>query len=126
MLRPFTALAAFADEMMEVAILLREVEEARLREGPEALLKRLRPLGAKRAPRTLSQRQRLSRNVTRIDRLLHGESNCYRRSLVQVALDRDAASQPFVLGLDVPASGVKGHAWLEGNERAGFDVEFRL
>jgi hypothetical protein len=66
--------------------------------------------------------------VYRLDRLLHGESNCYRRALVRVALDPHAASEPFVLGLDAGAGKERpiGHAWIEGTERPTFDVEFRL
>jgi hypothetical protein len=111
---------------VEAAVLLREVDEARGTVGPDALIARMRAEGATRPPLSALATRRLPGVVYRVDRLLHGESNCYRRTLVRVALDPRAASQPFVLGLDARKESPVGHAWIDGTERAAFDVEFRL
>lgn len=122
------SLLRLVERVVEVAVVLREVEEARFREGPEALVARMRERGLLTRPRSPAARRRLSSVIHRLDVLLHGEQNCYRRALVLVALDRDAANEPFVLGLDVPGGGATGHAWVDGRDAAStkFDVEFRL
>ena len=123
MLEDLTRLAAMA---VEAAVLLREVDEARGIVGPDALVARMRKEGALRPALSKLATRRLPGIVYRLDRLLHGESNCYRRALVQVALDPRAAGEPFVLGLDTGKESPVGHAWIEGTERAAYDVEFRL
>jgi hypothetical protein len=119
--------ARFVKDVVRAALLMREVERARWVEGPAPLLERLRARGMKAAPRSLREQRRLLGVVYRLDRLMNREPNCYRRSLVGVALDRDWAQEPVVLGLDLAASGPDGHAWVEGTEPSrGFDVEFRV
>jgi hypothetical protein len=86
----------------------------------------MRKEGATRPALSKLATRRLPGIVYRLDRLLHGQSNCYRRALVRVALDPLAASEPFVLGLDAGNESPVGHAWIEGAERARYDVEFRL
>lgn len=117
-----------AADLVEASALLREVERARWEEGPSALVSRLRERGLRAEPRSPAGRRRLARLLYHLDRLLHRHPNCYRRSLVRIALDRDAAREPFVLGLDLSAAAAKGHAWVEGTGEAGpgFDVEFRV
>ncbi len=117
-----------AADVLEATVLLREVERARWREGPSALVSRLRQRGLRAAPRSPAGRQRLAQLLYHLDRLLHRRPNCYRRSLVRLALDRDAAREPFVLGLDLHATGATGHAWVEGTGEASnaYDVEFRV
>lgn len=128
--------ARLASDAVAVAVVLREVEEARCLEGPSTLVARLRERGKLTEPRSPAERKRLFGLVYRIDTLMNGESNCYRRSLAHVALDRQSACEPFVLGLDVAGAvaqtgvGALGHAWVVGNEgeneNTRFDVEFRL
>jgi hypothetical protein len=76
----------------------------------------------------------LARVVHWLDHVIPGGPNCYRRALVLVALDPDAADEPFVLGLNVPNTGPRGHAWVERGDSSSagaatpdrYDVEFRL
>jgi hypothetical protein len=120
--------AALAADLVEAALLLHEVEEARWSEGPGELVSRLRARGIERAARSPAARLQLSRVIYHLDRLMHREPNCYRRSLTRIALEREAASEPFVLGLDLQAEGARGHAWVEGTTEAkgAYDVEFRV
>jgi hypothetical protein len=130
------AWGGLAVDAARAVALLREVEAARWDEGPAALVSRLRARGRKRRGRSEEARRRLSLVIYRLDRLLYREPNCYRRSLVRVALDRDAATEPFVLGLDISPGQPSGHAWVEGAVDAGgavvdgrgrpYEVEFRL
>ncbi len=118
----------FVTDVVDAAVVLREVEEARWTEGPARLVARMKARGMRTEPRSPAERRHVERVLYRLDRLMHGETNCYRRSLARVALDRDAATEPFVLGLDLPATGPDGHAWVEGTADGGrtFDVEFRV
>src|ERR1700689_4850297 len=94
---------------VEAAVLLREVDEARGTVGPDALIARMRVEGATRRPLSALATRRLPGGVFRIDRLLHGESKCYRPPLVRLALVPRVTSQPFVLGLDAREASPVGH-----------------
>ncbi len=115
-------------DVLRAARLLGEVEEARWAEGPARLVERLRERGMRSKARTNESRRRLVRVIAHLDRWLMREPNCYRRALVRIALDRASAIEPFVFGLDLQASGPRGHAWVAGADDGAerFDVEFRL
>jgi hypothetical protein len=38
--------------------------------------------------------------------------NCYRRALLEIALDPSAASEALFMGLDASGAPNSGHAWL--------------
>jgi hypothetical protein len=119
------AAAEFALDLGRVLALLPSLERARTREGPGPLLDRVRAQGRTRAGRSDASRARLARAIRWVDRLGPGGANCYRRTLLRVALDPKAAREPVVFGLDVPVG--KGHAWVSGQEASDrFDVEFRI
>src|SRR5690242_16482545 len=86
-------------EVIRVLAVAARIEEARLREGPEPLLRRLRAEGARIPPRDQAGRARLARAITSVDARFAGGSNCYRRVLLEVALDADAAARPVMFGL---------------------------
>jgi hypothetical protein len=114
-------------DVVDAARLLREVDRARWTEGPAPLVERMRARGREQAPRSRLHRRVLSRVVDRLDGLMGAEPNCYRRALVRLGLDSEWASEPVVLGLDLPGSGPTGHAWVERTEaRREYDVEFRV
>jgi len=116
-----------ASDAVRVAATLREVEKARWTEGPSTLVARLRERGARGSVRSKEARRRLFRVIHHLDRLMKGGPNCYRRSLVRIALDAGSAAEPFVLGLNLPERAPNGHAWVDGAEAAArYDVEFRL
>jgi len=118
-----------ARDLRDAARLLREVDADRWNEGPAALVSRMRDRGAKALPRSPESRKRHESVVYRLDQVIAGGPNCYRRALVRLALDPEAAEEPFILGLNVPPAGStpSGHAWVEGSEQPDpHDVEFRL
>jgi hypothetical protein len=104
---------------MRVLVELPRVEVGRIFEGPAPLVARLRSCGEHRRHRTEEERARLKKVVAWIDGHLPGGGNCYRRSLLEVALDRGAAREPFHLGLRADGGARSGHAWL------GTDVDGR-
>jgi hypothetical protein len=56
-----------------------------------------------------------------------GGGNCYRRALLEIALDRGAACEPLLLGFTMREQRLAGHAWLAGSEdEAGYQVTVRL
>ena len=59
--------------------------------------------------------------------LFPGKLNCYRRALVEMSLDPEAAATPLRLGLMANGGPRTGHAWLPGQqseESSGrYDVE---
>ena len=60
-------------------------------------------------------RQRLRRAIRLVDRLIvpwQPEGNCYRRALIELALDSGAAAEPLRIGLMATAAPRSGHAWL--------------
>ncbi len=117
--------AAFALDLGRVMVWLPGIDRARKREGPGPLLSKVRTWGLRHAPRSPTSRARLARAIGWVDRLGPGGPNCYRRTLLRIALDPSAASEPVTFGLDVPER--KGHAWVSGNEAPDrFDVEFRI
>jgi len=88
------------------------VEFGRITEGPAPLVRRLRSEGRGRRQRTPVERSRLQRVIRCIDACLPDRGNCYRRSLLEVALDRGAAEEPFFMGLSAGGGAKSGHAWL--------------
>jgi hypothetical protein len=50
-------------------------------------------------------------------------NNCYRRTLVELALDAGAAHETLVFGLDV---GKTGHVAFKDREDVAFDVTFEV
>jgi hypothetical protein len=117
--------AGFTLDLVRVLALLPGLERARRQEGPGPLLARVRARGRTGGARSEASRARLARAIHWVDRLGPGGANCYRRTLLRVALDAVAAREPVIFGLDVPLG--SGHAWVDGQEASGrFDVEFRV
>jgi hypothetical protein len=95
-----------------VALALPRIELRRKIEGPAPLLDRLRAEGLQCRPRTEAQRAILRQLILSVDARMPGGANCYRRVLLEVALDAAAASAPFSMGLDAGCAPLSGHAWL--------------
>jgi hypothetical protein len=79
-------------------------------------------------PRTPRERLQLKRLIRIVDRLFPSGPNCYRRALVEIAMDPDAASEPLHLGINAGKNLASGHAWLESSpdKGPGYQAEFRL
>jgi hypothetical protein len=113
----------FATELHRVARLLRRVDDERERHAPGAALSAMRELGRQQPTRGAIGRARLCRAIGWLDALHPAGPNCYRRVLLESALDAGAASETVVFGLNVAST---GHVAFEGREERAFDVSFRI
>lgn len=112
--------------LLELARALREIRRAerlRLGAGPAEAVARQRARGRRRRRRDSDARSRLRRAIVSVDARHPGGGNCFRRVLVELALDAGAAEDWLVFGLDI---GKTGHVAFEGAEDATFDVAFVL
>jgi hypothetical protein len=64
------------------------------------------------ARRAGSERRRLQRAIRVVDALFPWGGNCYRRALIETAMDAGAASEPLHMGLQETGGAKSGHAWL--------------
>lgn len=107
---------------------LHSVERGRRTTGPLPLISTLRARGRTSPRRTPSQAKSLERAIAWIDALCPGGRNCYRRALLAIALDPDAAEKPLVIGLHAASERPSGHAWIAGEAEPSerFDVRIEL
>jgi hypothetical protein len=115
-------------ELCRVLLVLPQVEAGRRLLGPRPLLETLRRRGRRARRRDTAARARLRRAIAWIDSRCPGGANCYRRSLLEVALDPSAAAEPFRMGFRAGAGSVSGHAWLgaSAQDAERYDVELAL
>jgi hypothetical protein len=99
-------------EVLRAAALLPWVEAGRRLAGPKPLVRAARALGRHGRARDDAQRDRLRRAIAWLDARCPGEANCYRRVLLETALDPAAAREPFRMGLRRRGGPASGHAWL--------------
>lgn len=107
-------------ELGRVALVLPEVEEARTCLGPQPAADLVRHIGRSQRQRGEADRARLRRAIGWADRhLFHfvDGGNCYRRALLEMALDAGAARERLLLGFCTSAASSRqpGHAWLSGD-----------
>ncbi len=115
-------------ELLRVLLVLRGAETARRFPGIQQLLLAIRS-GARRLPeRTPWARRNLRRAIAWVDSLLPGGPNCYRRVLLEMMLDRGAASEPVCMGFLSDGDKLTGHVWLLGHAESsdGYQVNVRL
>lgn len=116
-------LARFAAELTAAALLLPLVAVSTRFLGPRPLVSAARALGARSPARGPKGRGRLRRAIAVVDARISPRSRCYRRALVEMALDRGASSEPLHLGIDLAGGEGSGHAWLASTPPdEGFDV----
>lgn len=113
-------------EACEVILVSLAVNRARVERGPLYLVGELRARGATRLTRDDSERQRLRRLIAFVDRCFPSGENCYRRALVEIAMDGRAASEALHLGLRAHGGKDSGHAWLgvAKDRKTSYDAEF--
>ena len=115
-------------EAAEVAFVALRVDRGRLRLGPRDLVRDLRARGLRRVPRTTAERAHLKRLIRLVDRCFPSGGNCYRRTLIEVAMDRHAATEPLHMGIRTAGGPKSGHAWLgsipESDGRGPYDADF--
>jgi len=115
---------SFRSELARVVRIVRDVERRRLGESPEATVRAMRERGRRSGvTRGPLGRARLRRAIRWVDALMRGRPNCYRRTLLELALDAGAARETLLLGLDV---GKTGHIAFRGLEERTFDVVYEL
>jgi hypothetical protein len=104
------------------------VEFGRLRKGPRPLLGVLRAKGGQMSARTQRERARLAKIIRVVDACFPGGGNCYRRALLEIAVDPIAAAAPLKLGLRAGGGSRSGHAWLgpRADSGANYDAEFSV
>lgn len=104
---------AFLD-LVQIMRQIRALDRLRTSQGPRTAIASARKAGSGRRIRAEAERLRLRQFIAAIDRRLPGGPNCYRRALVEMALDGGAAAEVVQLGFrDVGGAG-SGHAWLGG------------
>ena len=112
-------------EMLGVLRVLPAVESARRRQGPRPLLEELRRKAARAPERGPARRRCLRRAIAWVDACLG--ANCFRRTLLETALDRGAAAEPVSFGLAASDIGLSGHAWLGAEEQTRtYDLTVKL
>lgn len=99
-------------ETFRVLWALPAVELARLRLGPTEAIGMARRLGVRRSSRDASSRARLGRLIGFVDRHWPTGPNCYRRVLLEMALDGNAAREALVMGFRADGGTGSGHAWI--------------
>lgn len=114
---------SFAIEVARAVRMVRAVDKGRRRESPHRVLAAMRAHGSETNARGPIGRARLRRAIGWVDALAPGGASCYRRVLLEIALDAGAARETIVFGLDV---GSTGHVAFEGREERIFDVSFRI
>ena len=114
-------------EVCRVLGSLPRVESARRCQGPRPLLEGLRRRARSAPKRDPRGRERLRRAIRWVDAWIGG-GNCYRRSLLEIALDRGAAAEPFLMGFTLAGEQLSGHAWVaaEGSSQANYQFTVQL
>lgn len=126
----FPALLA---ECARVLLAVPAIEWRRKRQGPEPLLLRYRDRGRASSRRDDPDRRLLRRAIAAVDRRFPDGGNCYRRVLLEIALDSGAADEDFVMGFRLKGEqgqSTDGHVWLASEPpaegEAAYDVIVRL
>lgn len=108
-------LLALALELPLVLLLSVPLEHLRSYAGPQTSVGTVRRLGRRAGARSEAQRERLRRAIRWVDRRLFAEPNCYRRILLEIALDAGAAREKVMMGFREGGGAGSGHAWLESD-----------
>jgi hypothetical protein len=110
-------------DFLRVVAAARWVEQVRLEKGPRLAMEVVRSVGATKADRGPAGRFQLARIVRVVDRLFSGGPICYRRALLEAALDSGAAAEPLMMGFRTADGSCEGHAWLGSDASASsYDV----
>jgi hypothetical protein len=112
-------------EAIRVAMRLPRVERWRSL-GPQAATVLAREMGRRAPVRSPEDTARLRRAIGVVDRLCG--ANCYRRVLLELALDRKAADDPIYVGIRGRDDAGLGHAWRGHDARleAQYEAVFRI
>jgi hypothetical protein len=111
-------------EVWRVLQVLPRVESVRRAFGPRQALAFARQLAEHAPARDDRARRCVRRAIHWVDRSLADGGNCYRRALLEAALDRSAAEQPFIMGFSASSQHVAGHAWLHSQDSGAPRYDF--
>lgn len=110
--------------IIEVLRVLPRVEWARGTLGPQLVVAQLRVNESKVPFRDALARRRLLRAIRWVDGCLSWSGNCYRKSLLEMSLDRDAVRKAFMMGFSVRSGLMTGHAWLAAESLPDREYDF--
>lgn len=114
---------AFGRNLVKALWLVRWIDSCRARLGPRSAVERARRRGLGCLPRTPEERLVLKRSIRWADRIAPRGPNCYRRALLEIALDPSAASETLTMGLSADGGPGSGHAWLASEPApSGYDA----
>jgi Transglutaminase-like superfamily len=113
-------------DLLRIVALIPVTEAWRRLAGPRRSATHFRKLGGRMKTRTSGERERLRRLIRYVDVRLPDRGNCYRRALIEIALDPTAATEPLHFGLVQHGGPQSGHAWLEGDTSVAnsYDADF--
>jgi hypothetical protein len=117
-----------AVELLRVLSVLAVVEKSRTELGIEPAVAVMRERGGRSIHRDPARRVQLQRAIGWVDARMSGGANCYRRVLLELALDSGASSELVRVGVCAKGGRGSGHAWL-GARSAGaerYDLELTL
>jgi hypothetical protein len=100
-------------EIARVVAVLPRVEADRRAASPQRAARAARLRALRVRARTAEARERLRRAIAIVDGWVPGGGNCLRRSLLEMSLDRGAASERLLAGFKTGGAPASGHAWLE-------------
>jgi hypothetical protein len=104
-----------ASNLLAALIVLPSMECRRREDGPEGAMTAARRVGQRQRMRSTLGRVNLRRVIGWTDRTLFREPNCYRRVLLEVALDSGAAREPVIMGFRAGGGPGTGHIWLKSD-----------
>jgi hypothetical protein len=127
-LKRVVELAATLGEAIQVLALASRVEAYLRTKGFADVLAYFRWRARLAPQRKPIQRKRLRRAIGWIDARMPGGGNCYRRVLLEIALDGGAARESVLVGFHIQTNQVTGHVWLlsEQAESGSYDALFQL
>jgi hypothetical protein len=120
---------AVAPDLVRALMVEPAIERARLTSGPKPLIERLRSQGKERPARGSAGRSRLRYAIALAERLRGRMPNCYRRVLMEIALDAGAAGEAVFLGLRTGGGPGSGHAYLQSHGESAspdYDAVFAM
>lgn len=115
-----------AVELWRAASIALSIDRRRGSQAPRKLINSLRAQGVLRGARSPAKREVLRRAIRVVDRFFSSGPNCYRRVLMEIALDAGAASEPLHMGLNADGGVNSGHVWFASAPEGvkTYDAEF--
>jgi hypothetical protein len=122
------SLPATIHDLIRVILLSVPLDRARKRQGPAELIARVRRRGRGARHRPAAERARLKYLISLVDSFFPSGPNCYRRTLIELALDAGAAEEPVHFALRSGGGAGSGHAYLasDGKPADTYDVVFTM